>query len=253
MPATLCLTVDNLGAALDIDRGRAVRPDPDEPGLAIGLPRALALFHRLGVTATFFLEGWNGLHHPDAVRRILDHGHEVGLHGWVHERWAELPDDRQEVLLWDGTAALRSAGANPGGFRAPGGYRGRRTAAVLADLGYRYDSSIERATEERPLAVHTLPEGLGVVPWRWEHNDYWQYFMNPSGGRTARQIERSWRADLKAQAASRDGLLTLTVHPFVSFVDDEREAVVRRLIEYALAQSNVRVCSAGQLVGEVPR
>lgn len=47
MSGTLCLTFDNMGAARDIAEGRASRPDPDEPGLAIGYPRLLALLDEL--------------------------------------------------------------------------------------------------------------------------------------------------------------------------------------------------------------
>lgn len=247
MPSTLCVTVDNLGSALAVGRGRAVRPDPTEPGLARGLPAALRLFKDLGIEATFFVEGWNALHHPAAILSMLDHGHEVGLHGWVHERWAELSDGRQETLLWDGTAALRLAGADPRGFRAPGGYRGRRTEAVLADLGYRYDSSIDRETEEAPPHVTALSNGLAVVPWRWQDNDYWQYHMHPDGGRSPEQALATWRHSL-AQAVEADGLMTLTVHPFVSFVDADRLDVVRQFLELALATPQLTVTGAGTLV-----
>lgn len=74
--ATLCVTLDNLGCAAQVGLGEAVRPDRDEPGLK-ALPRALDLFDELRITATFFVEGWNGLHHPDAIQSIAAHGHEV--------------------------------------------------------------------------------------------------------------------------------------------------------------------------------
>ncbi|MFE2943013.1 polysaccharide deacetylase family protein [Streptomyces sp. NPDC059255] len=251
MSAALCLTVDNLGSALAIGRGRAVRPDPDEPGLSVGLPAALALFDELQVRATFFVEGWNGIHHPAAIGSMLEHRHEVGLHGWVHERWAELDDDRQETLLWDGTAALRLAGADPRGFRAPGGYRGRRTARVLTELGYRYDSSIEKRTEDDPLRVHTLDGGLAVVPWHWQGNDYWQYVMHPDGGRSPAQVLDNWRRSL-ADAVLTNGLMTLTVHPFVSFTDAERLHTLRRFLEEALSDPAVTVTSAAGLLDACP-
>ena len=245
-PPTLCITVDNLGNALAIGRGRAVRPDPQEPGLAVGLPAALKLFDELQISATFFVEGWNGIHHPAAIASMLTHGHEVALHGWVHERWATLTDDQRETLLWDGTAALRAAGADPKGFRAPGGYRGDHTADVLLDLDYWYDSSIDVETEHLPLTVRRLPGGLTVVPWHWSGNDYWQYFLHPDGGRSTEQVLRAWRSTL-AEVIQNRGIMTLTVHPFVSFVDRDRLAVVRQLLEEALATTGLEVVGSGEL------
>jgi peptidoglycan/xylan/chitin deacetylase (PgdA/CDA1 family) len=64
---TLCLTFDNMGRARDIAEGRAAAPDAAEPGLAIGYPRLLGLLDELGLRGTFFIEGWNALHHPERI------------------------------------------------------------------------------------------------------------------------------------------------------------------------------------------
>lgn len=243
--ATLCLTVDNLGNALRVGTGEAVRPDPDEPGLR-ALPAVLDLFAELSVTATFFVEGWNGLHHPEALRAIARRGHEVGLHGWVHERWSEIGDARRETLLFDGTAALRAAGVTPVGFRAPGGYRGGRTAEVLAELGYAFDSSIDPRTERESPRVGRLPGGLVGIPWHWDMIDYWHYVMHPDAPRTPAQLLEHWTRRLR-ETVRAGGLCTVILHPFVSFVDDARVAVVRRFLREALDTPGLDVLSAGQV------
>ena len=243
---TVCLTVDNLGMALEVGRRRAARPDPDEPGLRTGVPALLALFADLGVTSTFFVEGWNGLHHPDVIQRIGMAGHEIGLHGWVHERWADDLDDRdREQLLWDGTAALRSAGADPVAFRAPGGYRGEATLDVLAELGYGIDSSIERDAgfEGQQLAVSLLPHGIVSIPWTWDMIDFWQYVSRPDGTRDPAFLAAHWTA-LLDEAAERSGLVTLIVHPFVTGIDADRLAALRRVLEHALSHPRLTVASA---------
>jgi peptidoglycan/xylan/chitin deacetylase (PgdA/CDA1 family) len=241
------VTVDNLGSALDILAGRAHRPDPDEPGVSAGLPRLLTLFGELGVKASFFVEGWNALHHADALQGIVDAGHEVGLHGWMHENWAELDEHDQERLLFDGTAALRLIGIKPQGFRAPGGYRGTRTAAVLADLGYRYDSSVTRETVDLPPEVHRLDDRLVCVPWRWEGNDCWQYAKNPAGNQTEDQARSTW-LDMLDGAGADGGLVTLTMHPFMSGFHDAKFEVYSEILRTALADDRLTVTSAGALV-----
>ncbi|MFJ9588043.1 polysaccharide deacetylase family protein [Streptomyces acidicola] len=248
MTARLCLTVDNLGLALEVGRGRAARPDPGEPGLRSGVDGLLTLFDELGLRSTFFVEGWNGLHHPDVITRIAGRGHEIGLHGWVHERWAKELDDRaREQLLFDGTAALRAAGAEPRAFRAPGGYRGTRTAPVLAELGYRIDSSIDDGAGQPgdPQSIGMLPGGLVSLPWTWDMIDYWQYVSRPDGTITPDRLVAHWQG-LLAGAAKTGGLVTLIVHPFVTGVDQERLEALRRVLVFALQTPGLTVGSAGE-------
>src|SRR6266404_457862 len=90
--ALACFTFDNMAEAADV--GSGLRPGPRDdgadPSLAEGYPRLYEMLATTGVRATFFVEGWNGVHHPDAVAEIVRRGHELGMHGWVHERWSEL-------------------------------------------------------------------------------------------------------------------------------------------------------------------
>lgn len=241
--ATVCLTFDNLGAARLIGRGEASRPDPDEPGLSRGLPRALEILARHQLAATFFVEGWNALHHPAALAAIVDAGHEVALHGWLHERWGELPEGDRERLIFDGVAAFHARGIACRGFRAPGGYRGTRTAGVLKELGFLYDSSIDPATEWAPLEVRSLPEGLISIPYHWDMVDYCQYFTHPAfphGPRPPSEVEAYWSRTLD-ETVARGGLLTLVVHPYVSFVDDDRSEVFMRFLDRAVRDPDVDV------------
>lgn len=252
---TLCLTVDNLGMARAVGRGLAARPDPREPGLRQGVPALLDLFADMRLRSTFFVEGWNALHHADVLERIAGAGHEVGLHGWLHERWDEELDDRtREQLLWDGTAALRLAGFDPVAFRAPGGYRGSRTLEVLNELRYRIDSSIDRdsgADGEIP-AMSVLPGGIVSIPWTWSMIDFCHYEARPEGPSDADRVADHWIGLVDA-AAEAGGLVTLIVHPFVTGVEEKRVAALRRVLEHALEHPNVDVFSAGQAADALPR
>jgi peptidoglycan/xylan/chitin deacetylase (PgdA/CDA1 family) len=245
---TLCLTVDNLGMARAVGRRWAARPDPQEPGLRLGVPTLLGLFADLGLRSTFFVEGWNALHHPDVLERIAAAGHEIGLHGWVHERWDEELDDRaREQLLWDGTAALRLAGFDPVAFRAPGGYRGGRTLEVLEELEYRIDSSIDRGSgsQGETPEISVLPGGIVSIPWTWDMIDFCHYESRPEGPSEPDRVASHW-IELVDAAAENGGLVTLIVHPFVTGVDGDRVAALRRVLEHALAHPGVDVVSAGQ-------
>ena len=246
MSGTLCLTFDNMGRARDIAEGRAAAPDAAEPGLAIGYPRLLGLLDELGLRGTFFIEGWNALHHPERVQELAARGHEVGLHGWVHERFAALDKLRAEQLLHDGTAALGRIGLRPKGFRAPGGERGKHTIPVLKALGYRYDSSTD--AEDRSTQPALLAPGLAHIPWRWEMVDSIQYLRHPVRPRTPQELEVLWKNHMD-KAAEEDSTLTVVIHAFVSGVDEERFAAVRRLLTHA--REKMQVVNAGALAERV--
>ena len=253
--ATLCLTFDNMGRAKDIADGRAGAPDANEPGLAIGYPRLLALLDELGLEGTFFIEGWNGLHHPDRIEELARRGHEVGLHGWVHEKFGSLDRLRAEQVLHDGTAALSRLGIKPAGFRAPGGVRGPHAAAILPTLGYRYDSSSDSDGEPPQadyfsVAPGLLAPGLAHVPWRAAMVDSIQYLRHPVRPRTPAEIEASW-IDAIDRTAACGGTTTVVIHAFVSGVDEARFAAVRNVLTHARRRGDVDIVTARQLAERV--
>jgi peptidoglycan-N-acetylglucosamine deacetylase len=243
MAATLCLTFDNMGRARDIAEGRASGPDDAEPGLAIGYPRLLGLLDELDLRGTFFIEGWNGLHHPERVEELARRGHEVGLHGWVHERFASLDKLRAEQLLHDGSAALARIGLRPKGFRAPGGERGEHTIPALQALGFRYDSSSAAGDAPQPSL---LAPGLAHVPWRAEMVDSIQYLRHPVRPRTPAELEATWKGFIDAEKS----ILTIVIHAFVSGVDEERFAVVRRVLTHA-RERGMEIITAGAIAERV--
>jgi peptidoglycan-N-acetylglucosamine deacetylase len=243
----LCLTFDNMGRARDIAEGRAAAPDEAEPGLALGYPRLLALLDELGLRGTFFIEGWNGLHHPERVEELARRGHEVALHGWVHERFAALDKLRAEQLLHDGTAALARIGLRPKGFRAPGGERGKHTIPLLQALGFRYDSSTDAGDWSTEPSL--LAPGLAHIPWRPEMVDSIQYLRHPVRPRTPAELEEIWCSELDS-SVEKSKAITIVVHAFVSGVDEERFAVVRRVLTHA-RERGMEIITAGALAERV--
>src|ERR671924_1418840 len=68
-----------------------------EYGSRAALPRILKLLERYAIPASFYIPAVSALLHPEDVRSIASAGHEVGLHGWIHERNSNLAaaDDRE--------------------------------------------------------------------------------------------------------------------------------------------------------------
>ena len=239
--ATACFTFDNMGEAADIGAGHRAAPLPagTDASLSVGYPAIFAMLERQGVRATFFVEGWNGVHHPEAVAEIVARGHELGMHGWLHENWQELTPEIERTLAARATEALTSAaGVAPRGFRAPGGARTAHTERILIDLGYRYDASLGHG-----MRPGRLPAGLSQVPFVWPGVDGMYYLAataaEPDFVRTA------WLAALD-KAIERGGLFVTICHAFLTGVVPARLAALEAVIEAARAKG-VEVSTVGSV------
>lgn len=149
-------------------------------------PRVLELLAAAGVRATFFVVGRKARAHPELVRAIVSAGHEVGLHGFDHDRLFSL---RWPAKVARDIARTQEALAHAGApratlFRPPIGFAShftvfgaRRAQVTLVGCSARaFDgfaqADPERVTERlvraaRPgalLALHDAAERDDYVP-----------------------------------------------------------------------------------------
>ena len=122
-------------------------------------------------------------------------GHEVACHGWRHEPWHGVADERGRL------GRARDALGGPIGFRPPGGRLNPRTPELLSELGFRYCS---------PAGTRAGRLGRVVVlPFRWELID--AYFYVPHFGtlRSATATpRRRWSRRWSASASWRHSTTT---------------------------------------------
>ena len=224
MSAPVCLTVDHL-------RG----PGDD---------RLLALLDRHRLRTTFFVEGEHGASHPRRVADLVARGHEVGLHGWAHEAWGELDEATAQELLARGADALAAAaGVPPTGFRAPGGERGVHTATLLVECGIDYDASLG---DGRTPGV--LPEGIVSLPFVWGHVDG-AHYLRPEPAAPA-EVESRWLGTLDRAAGDGEPVV-FVVHAHVSGLDDDRLAVLDRLLARVTSDERLEPLQMSELARRV--
>ncbi len=178
-----------------------------------GVWRILALLERLQIPATFYVPGAIAEAHPAAMRTIVAGGHEIAMHGYLHERLDDLTPDEVGDILDRSMQALAAAGAAPPfGYRSPSWEMTPGAWEKLRTAGVRYDSS---------LMGHDHPywlDGLVEVPVQWQLDDAIFY----------RYVHGSTRAPVPASVVMDDwvrevdaigrfgGLAMLTVHPWLS-------------------------------------
>lgn len=120
---------------------------------------------------------------PEILRRAIDEGHEVGLHGGTnHAKWQEAADgwSREELrreLAYGMERFEAATGRTPNGFASPGWVTPASLPTLLAEAGFSYladehgpDAPLRWADEDRRLvAVPTLltgePDGVAYLEW----------------------------------------------------------------------------------------
>jgi peptidoglycan/xylan/chitin deacetylase (PgdA/CDA1 family) len=80
---------------------------------------------------------------PKLVHQILRGGHEVGCHGYEHERYDKLDPDEQSKKVELATKVIaKITGQKPMGFRAPNFKPTPHVFAAVEHAGYVYDASV---------------------------------------------------------------------------------------------------------------
>lgn len=130
-----------------------------------------------GQRATFFILGWLARRHPALIRRLHLLGHEVAAHSMEHDLVYNLTPRRFREDAGQCKRELEQiTGGEVIGYRAPSYSITRRSwwaLGVLAELGYRYDSSIFPVRHYRygiPGYVrfpHHIPLGEGGGIWEF--------------------------------------------------------------------------------------
>jgi peptidoglycan-N-acetylglucosamine deacetylase len=178
-----------------------------------GVWRLLDIFAELELHASFYVPGAIATAHPDTVRQIIARGHEVGLHGDLHERVDQLDRDELDAVMERSQAALRAVGVEgPLGYRSPSWEMTEPAWDAIEQAGVAYDSSL--MGYEHPYRMGKLIE----VPVSWTLDDAIFYRYTPGTVRppvAPATLMASWEQEI--EAAKRYGtLVMLTVHPWQS-------------------------------------
>lgn len=157
-------------------------------GIHRGLDRILNSLDRYGIRATFFVPGRIAQLYPEAVEKVNELGHEIALHGYLHEDFKNLTEGEQQKVLAAGRRALEECtGKAPRGFRLPEGNCTADTRRLLAKQGFLYDNSF--FDRDTPYVLSWDEERLVEIPMRWETQDFpylaWGYGFPPGKSRIA--------------------------------------------------------------------
>lgn len=202
------------------DGGKSIgRMSQGQYGNRKGVPRILQALARHDAKATFFVPAVAALLYEGEQRRVVAEGHEVGLHGWIHELNSQLPYAVERDLMFRAADTLeRVCGVRPVGMRTPSWDFSSDTLRIQRELGLLYDSSL--MADDDPYELLEKGEATGIVelPVEWIRDDAVYFNMNRFTGLRpytpptdvydifVREFERAY---------DESGLFLLTMHPHV--------------------------------------
>lgn len=210
------------------------------------VPRLLELLERYQLPATFFVPAKVMEDYPNLLREIDQAGHEIGHHGYAHERFVDLTREEQKAIILRSQEIFeRTIGKKAIGYRTPSGDWSRETAGLLDELGFQYSSSMRG--DDRPY--RTIIDGrvtdfIELAP-KWDLDDFVQFGYNifppePAGQDRISGIEKVY-ANFKQEFDGyyRYGLcFVLLMHPQIIGTPG-RIMMLEKLLDHILTHDNV--------------
>ncbi|MFN4128755.1 MAG: polysaccharide deacetylase family protein [Paracoccaceae bacterium] len=190
-----------------------------EYGARRGTTRIRAALARYDAKASFFVPAVSALLHPDEQRALADAGHEIALHGWIHELNTKLTAPVERDLMLRAADTLEQiTGTRPVGMRTPSWDYSAATLTIAQELGLLYDSSMFSDDDPYEIVREGKPTGIVELPVEWIRDDAAYFMMNRHGAQRpytppADVLDIFVREFEGAYAEA--GLFLLTMHPHV--------------------------------------
>ena len=240
----LALSFDCDHETFELGQGRASvgRLAWGEFGRRRGVPRILQLLARHDVRASFFVPAVSALIDPEALAPIIGAGHEIGVHGWIHENTSTLDLETERDLLLRARDTLETlTGTRPIGHRAANWDLSPNTIDLVAEAGFLYDSSMMADDACYELLSDGKPTGLVEIPVDWVRDDAVYLLFNRE------PATRPWTPPADVfdifrrefdMAYDEGGLCQLVFHPFVIGYRS-RIWILDELVRHAKARGQV--------------
>lgn len=237
------------------DGGESIgRMSQGQYGNRMGIPRILKTLADNDIKATFFVPAVVGLLYPDEQRRVVAEGHEIGLHGWIHELNTKVPPQDERDLHFRAADTLEKiTGVRPVGMRTPSWDFSQVTLKIQRELGLLYDSSLMADDDPYEIVEDGEPTGIVELPVEWIRDDAVYFNMNrftalrpympPSG------VLEVFRREFD-RAYEEGGLFLLTMHPHVIGYRS-RISVLEELIRHIRGHDDVWFASHADIAAYV--
>ncbi|PSN74608.1 glycoside hydrolase/deacetylase, partial [Corynespora cassiicola Philippines] len=245
--------------------------------------RLLKLWDKYNIKATWFAPAHTVESFPSQIRKIVDKGHEIGLHGYTHEFVSTLSEKQQRDVLEKSIEVItRIVGKRPRGWTAPAWSTSKDTIRLLEEFNIEYDHSFMHhdsqpyyvpsphlssyvETDLMKPASHWMtpmstlkPSSVVEIPANWHLDDWPPFQLSLSQASThgyvdTVTIERLWKEQFEYlyRECPEDGsfVFPISIHPQVS---GKPQVILlhERFIEWINGHEGVEWVTMEQIVDE---
>lgn len=218
-------------------------------GPEIAVPRIIDLCRDLEVKQTFFVPGWCAQKFPKAVEAMVEAGHEVAMHGYLHEYPNMMTREQEAFWTHKATEVItRVAGRKPVGYRAPWYRYSKHSTEIIGAEGYLWDTSL--MGDDNPYVIRQSGHELIELPSRWQLDDWPQFvhnhdldFMMPIAD--VAKAKAVYMDEFKAMW-EHGGIWVNCFHPFCSG-QVARLMMVKEMIEEMQAKGDVWIATGEEV------
>jgi peptidoglycan-N-acetylglucosamine deacetylase len=213
-----------------------------EYGARVGMPRILKLLEHHSVPVSVFMPAVAAMINPDEVCAVVDGGHEIGMHSWIHEFNSLLDESTERDLALRAADVLeRLSGARPVGMRTASWDFSPFTLKIAREMCLLYDSSLMADDEPYELVEDGEATGIVEIPVEWIRDDAPYVAMDRmSGARpygAPEMLLDIFRRELDL-AHDEGGVFQLTLHPHL-IGHRSRMFILDEIIRHAKAKGDV--------------
>ncbi len=172
---------------------------------------------------------------------MVAEGHEIGIHGWIHELNSVLPlEAERDLMLRSADTLEKITGMRSVGMRTPSWDFSPNTLAIEKEMGLLYDSSLMADEDCYELLLDGEPTGVVELPVEWVRDDAVYFMMNRFSSlrpyTPPADVLDIFRREFDA-AYEEGGLFQLTMHPHVIGYRS-RIWILEELIRHAKAKGH---------------
>ena len=193
------------------------------------------MLDRQQVPSSFFIPAASAVLHPGMIKEIQASklAHEIGVHGWIHERLPLLNDEKEEQRLLNLSIETlqKMTGKRPVGYRAPSWKFSKWTMGQVKAAGFLYDSSLMASDDPCELLLDGKATGVVELPIERIPDDAPYFGGNADGSMpSVSGVYEVFQSEFDV-AYEEGGLYLLTMHPHL-IGHRSRVALLERLVQY---------------------